>query len=513
MQASPPTPNRFILAALILIAAILACNRSMPIDLPTQSAASGQPLTSPAAGTPTRTPFLPPTLDPNRPVITPTPNQARVLPTPRSDPESYIVQGGDSLGNISKSFGVSVDLLLQANPIPNPNLLEVGQVLIIPPPKPVGTGPSFKIIPDSELVYGPYSAYIDYPELIRQRNGFLANYEEEVDSQEISGTQVVQRVAMDYSVNPLLLLSVLEYQGGWINASEPISITQTYPMGVYNEWRQGLYNQLAWAANELNRGYYLWKVNALGSYVLADGTVVEADPTINAGTAAVQHLFSQLYGLQDWGVAVSPQGLFKTYSSMFGYPFDLSIDPIVPPDLEQPAFQLPFEPGNTWSFTGGPHGGWGNGSAWAGLDFAPPGEPLGCVPSISWVVAIADGPIIRAANGSVVQDLDGDGLEQTGWTILYLHIDSWERVKPGTMLKAGDRIGHPSCEGGVSTGTHVHIARRYNGEWIPADQSIPFVMDNWVSSGTGIPYNGYLEKGGRLVEAYERRSSINQIQR
>jgi hypothetical protein len=35
-------------------------------------------------------------------------------------------------------------------------------------------------------------------------------------------------------------------------------------------------------------------------------------------------------------------------------------------------------------------------------------------------------------------------------------------------VKTGDRIGHPSCEGGAANATHVHIARRYNGEWIPA---------------------------------------------
>ena len=58
--------------------------------------------------------------------------------------------------------------------------------------------------------------------------------------------------------------------------------------------------------------------------------------------------------------------------------------------------QLPFEKGTTWSFTGGPHGGWDSGSAWAALDFAPPGEPAGCVSSDAWVVAVADGLILRA---------------------------------------------------------------------------------------------------------------------
>jgi murein DD-endopeptidase MepM/ murein hydrolase activator NlpD len=325
----------------------------------------------------------------------------------------------------------------------------------------------------------------------------------------------VQRVAQDYSVNPLLLLAVLEHQSGWITNSEPISITQTYPIGMYNSARKGLYSQLVWTANQLNMGFYLWRVNGIGTWVLTDGSAVPIDPTINAGTAAVQNLFAQLYARAEWDRAVSPKGLFATYSALFGYPFDYSIDPLVPPNLEQPPMQLPFEKGKIWAYTGGPHSGWDSGSAWAALDFAPPGEARGCVLSGDWVVAVADGQIVRADQGSVVQDIDGDGLEQTGWAVLYLHIDRYERVQAGTYLKAGDRIGHPSCEGGYSVGTHLHIARKYNGEWIPADQSLPFVMDGWVSSSSGVIYNGYLTKDGRrlMAEAYNQRSDINKIQR
>jgi murein DD-endopeptidase MepM/ murein hydrolase activator NlpD len=176
--------------------------------------------------------------------------------------------------------------------------------------------------------------------------------------------------------------------------------------------------------------------------------------------------------------------------------------------------QLPLERGTTWSFTGGPHGGWDAGSAWAALDFAPPGEGGGCDPAAEWVVAVADGWIIRAENGAVVQDLDNDGYEQTGWSVLYMHIATSGRVEPNTYVYAGQIIGHPSCEGGVSNATHLHIARRYNGEWIPADGNIPFAMDGWVSSGNGIEYDGFLTKGSLIIEAWEGvHEGLNQISR
>jgi murein DD-endopeptidase MepM/ murein hydrolase activator NlpD len=129
------------------------------------------------------------------------------------------------------------------------------------------------------------------------------------------------------------------------------------------------------------------------------------------------------------------------------------------------------------------------------------------------VTAISDGLVIRSENGEVVVDLDQDGLEQTGWTILYMHMAEEDRVPVGTKVKTGDRIGHPSCEGGVSTATHVHLARRYNGEWIPAGGTLPFVLDGWQVSGEATEYDGRLAKGADVKAACECREEKNSVTR
>jgi len=454
-----------------------------------------------------------PTRVPGSPILTPTPDVPRFLPTPRSGPETYVVQAGDTLGAISLRYGVSVEALMQANGLNDPNTLDVGQTLQIPVPTPQPAGPSFKIIPDSELVYGPMSVTLDLEAFIRSSAGYLAGYQQDVDGETLNAAQIVRLVAQNYSVNPRLLLAVLEYRSGWVTNPNPDPATLDMPLGFNDNWHAGLYRQLTWAANALNQGYYRWRVSAISSWVLADGSVVPVDPTLNAGTAGVQNLFAQLDDYPTWLLDVSPDGVFATYSRLFGYPFDLAIEPIVPENLVQPLMQLPFASGELWAFTGGPHGGWDEGSAWAGLDFAPPGEALGCVSSEAWVTAVADGLILRAGNGAVVQDLDGDGYEQTGWTVLYMHVESRDRVRAGTYLHAGERIGHPSCEGGLTNGTHVHLARRFNGEWIPADGSVPFILDGWVSSGTGVEYDGYLTRNSVTVEAFDGNDLINQIQR
>ena len=133
--------------------------------------------------------------------------------------------------------------------------------------------------------------------------------------------------------------------------------------------------------------------------------------------------------------------------------------------------------------------------------------------SDSWVTAVANGLVTRTGAGEVILDLDGDGNEGSGWVILYMHIESRDRVQPGTFLHAGDRVGHPSCEGGQATGTHVHLARKFNGEWISALGSVPFNLSGWISSGTGEEYVGTFMRNGVVVQNFDGNSTVNQIQR
>jgi hypothetical protein len=64
-----------------------------------------------------------------------------------------------------------------------------------------------------------------------------------------------------------------------------------------------------------------------------------------------------------------------------------------------------------------------------------------------------------------------------------------------------DHIGHASCEGGISTGTHLHFARKYNGEWIVADGPIPFLLSGWTAFAGTKPYEGTLVKGDKTIIA------------
>jgi murein DD-endopeptidase MepM/ murein hydrolase activator NlpD len=111
----------------------------------------------------------------------------------------------------------------------------------------------------------------------------------------------------------------------------------------------------------------------------------------------------------------------------------------------------------------------------------------------------------------VVVDLDDDGYEGTGWAHTYMHLEPRDRVAEGTVVEPGDRLGHPSCEGGFSNGTHLHIVRSYNGRWISADGDLPFNLSGWVSQGLGSEYDGLLVRGDETREACVCRDPINAV--
>ncbi len=72
-------------------------------------------------------------------------------------------------------------------------------------------------------------------------------------------------------------------------------------------------------------------------------------------------------------------------------------------------------------------------------------------------------------------DLDGDGREQTGWNLLYLHLDDEGRVPEGAFVEQGDRLGHPSCKGGEPQ-VHTFILPgniMANGSWQTARCRLP----------------------------------------
>jgi hypothetical protein len=414
----------------------------------------------------------------------------------------YESQPGDILRSLAVRFGViPSDIRTTAGLLPqDDSLIDPGLILVIPD-RLTNIGPEDLLLPDSEVAYSPHTSDFDVASYVEEQGGFLNVYNEFVSGALRTGPEVVELAGLVHSINPRLLLAFLEYTSGWVtNPATPTGDDLEYPIGNLDFNYQGLYRQLTWLSNELGKGYYGWRSGTLIDLTLLDGSFVRLAPSLNAGTVAIQYTFSLREGHETWIGTVSPVGFISKYREMFGDPWEYW-HPLYEADLVQPPMTLPFFPGVFWSFTGGPHGAWEKEAAWAALDFAPAASEPGCVPSDEWIVASAPGLVVRSGNGLVVIDLDGDGFEQTGWVIMYLHVGSENRVVQGTFVEQGDLIGHPSCEGGVATGTHLHMTRKFNGEWILADGPLAFDLSGWVARAGSLPYQGALIKGDQTVLA------------
>jgi LysM repeat protein len=63
----------------------------------------------------------------------PAPPSATPEPTPAADePERYVIQAGDTLTSVAARYGSTVEAIVAANGLSDPNAVEVGQEIVIP---------------------------------------------------------------------------------------------------------------------------------------------------------------------------------------------------------------------------------------------------------------------------------------------------------------------------------------------------------------------------------------------
>jgi len=443
-----------------------------------------------------------PTLSTVSPILAQTPLPTRTTYKP-GELVDYIAQSGDTLPALAARFNTTINEILEANPqIPR-------EATTMPPGMPMKIpiyflalwANPFQIIPDHAFVNGPTVIGFNTSAFVASQPGWLKDYRVYAGNEWRSGAEMVDYVAVNYSINPRLLMAILEYQGYAL--TQPAPPVKKNLLGFSRRYWETPYLQLVVAANTLNNGYYGWRTGDLIEFEDTNDILIRPDPWQNAASVSIQYYFSRIFAGDDYAVATGPQGLAQTYEKFFGNPWSDLI--LIPGSLQQPALTLPFPSDQVWYYTGAPHTGWGTGEPLAAVDFAPPSDKSGCfiADEKNFATAMADGLIVRSGIGGVLLDLDKDGDERTGWVIFYLHLSAKERAPLGAELKTGDKIGYPSCEGGHATGSHVHIARKYNGEWIIADSATPFNMSGWVTHNGNREYLGTLTKGGATVTACE----------
>jgi len=470
--------------------------------------------------------------------VTSTPEPEKTIaPTATEDliPDGYIAylaQSGDTIPAVAAHFGVDAESIITKIDLENHGklvenhcqdgapggyaeegyisgcmtsgvILDPGTMLYV---KDIldQTTPDEILFPDSEVVFSPSVIGFDLAEFAAEQGGYLNEYAELMQAGLVPAVDKIWELAEVHSINPRLLTSIIEQESGWVTGFPVTDEEKRYPLGFIHPERGTVLLQVGWTIRFLNDGYYGWRAGTLTELTFTDGETLRLSPHINAGTAAVMYSMAQIHTYEEWqNVLYGPENLVDTHKELFG---DMNLrveetEPIFPAGITQPELNLPFSPNEEWNLTSGPHPAWGRHGAPAALDFAPPLSKPGCGVSHHWATAAAAGLVVRGVNGSVVLDLDGDGFEQTGWVLVYLHVANTERVEVGEWVEVDEPLGHPSCVGGSSTGIHVHIARKFNGEWVLADGGLPFVLSGYRAYNGDAPYEGTLVRGDKTIIA------------
>ena len=171
--------------------------------------------------------------------------------------------------------------------------------------------------------------------------------------------------------------------------------------------------------------------------------------------------------------------------------------------------RLPWSAGETWYLTSGPHS-----TKRAALDFAPPNlDPrtgkLYTDPcsrkrgDLYWVRAAADGyfTAVLKKNCPCVQIRHDDG---TTTNYFHLRRSSVKKLgfKVGDPVRAGQALGHPSCEVGPrkcgathpASGVHVHF-HRTNADTAARLPASGAVLSGWTVKAVGREREGMMTKG------------------
>ncbi len=323
------------------------------------------------------------TSDPLSQAILQAPTQVSTPPAVPVDsaPLLYYTQAGDTLPVIAIRFGVDIDDINSPDgALAKTGLLTPNTLLVIPHMLVNTTSPT-KIIPDSELVYSPSAVDFDVEAYINAAGGYLSRYREWLGTTEwTTGAEVITRIATENSINPRLLLALIEYESGWVDGQPTNPKQEDYPLGKVDLSLKGLYSQLAWAVNQLSVGYYGWREGWVTEIQFSDGVSARLAPDLNSGTVALQYYFAQVSDTPGWLGALDPTyGVPAIYDRMFGNPWirAMEFEPLYPPNLTQPELILPFLVNQLWSYTGGPHGAWERDGARAAVDFAPGSTEFG----------------------------------------------------------------------------------------------------------------------------------------
>ncbi len=369
------------------------------------------------------------------------------------------------------------------------------------------------LLSDGQFVWGPNVRDFSVVEFLQNRTSPLLPYAE-----------VIETWAAYASVNPKILLAVLEIRHGWITYL-PMDIDPQYVRDEIQKTTLDLavafYEHLyTWGARKSSDSSVQPKSPALS---FPDGSSVQLNDQLSSGTYAIASILAGGTSPELWAKSLSTKsndGFPATFSDLFPDTNALDTSNNIQPTQLPPDdfFQLPFPLGGKWTFNG-PHS-WCGGDHCYGelpdrssIDFSTVWAKGSDLPD-HYTVASKEGlgyvykPNPRYSPLPCWIEIDHQISPTEVWTTSYYHLRKLGDPGDAGWISRNESlgiIGEEICNGGFANGAHVHFTLRYNGSLFDLDG---VKLSGWnVHSGVKPYTSGYIERDG--VRLYPYSSLIN----
>ncbi|MDK1288876.1 M23 family metallopeptidase [Pseudoalteromonas umbrosa] len=287
------------------------------------------------------------------------------------------------------------------------------------------------------------------------------------------------------SINPKLLLALMEHASQLISTPSEKSLLK--PFANWSE-KTGFSQQLEDVALQLNQRFYAFEEHTSNHSTIKSNAATVALSSL-LGNAQALALFASQYKLLMSNDLFSPKETsFVSTNNIPNNGFSMN---------------LPWPSGYSWT-SGGAHSNTGSGYPYSSLDFNNGSGGWGS--NTPWVQASHEGRVTRysACNIRITHP--------SGYATQYYHMDNLQ-FSSGDYVSAGAWLGRYAnnrnmalCQGGQSSGPHVHFSLLYNGRFVSLHNA--YISGYRIDVGNynydSNCYRFYFEKNGYKTCAWSR---------